>query len=113
MDLSEKRLAEFQKMKIGALVRSTLPELLEKELISQLEIEKLQKEDYSKFTFDVNFPILKKVDKTKSVLENRTVNEYTRYYANPVKSFGDAYLITSEWYEGSLDDYIKWLKRKV
>ncbi|MCR9182706.1 MAG: hypothetical protein NXH73_07245 [Flavobacteriaceae bacterium] len=113
MDHSDKNPVDFQKMKIGVLVRSTLPELLQKELISKLEIEKLQKEDYSKINFDVNYPVLKKVDKSKSLIENRRVNDYTRYYAKPVKSFGDDYLITSEWYEGSLNNYINWLKRRT
>ncbi len=113
MEYTDKDISDFRRMKIGLLVRNTLPKILEQSQITELEIKKLQEPDYSKFTFDVNFPILKKVNEKRSITENRTENSYTRYYANPVKNNGARYLITSEWYEQSLDNYIKWLQRKV
>lgn len=112
MNLTDQQILEFRKIKIGILVRNTLPKILQEELITELGINQLEKEDYSKLYFDVNYPILKRVDLSKSITENRTVNDYTRYYADPIKSYGNKYLITSEWYDRSLDDYIRWLKRK-
>lgn len=119
--MSKEKLAEIletptnqlNKLKIGMLVRATLPLILELELIADVEIEKLQSSEYSKMTFDLNYPILKKVDEKRSIAENRTIGEYTRYYAQAQKNKNSNYLITSEWYDRNQEDYIRWLKRKV
>lgn len=104
---------ELKKLKVGFLVRSTLPEILHLELISDFEVEKLQNQDYSKMVLDMNFSVLRKVNPKISILENRTVGEYTRYYAFTVKYKNQEYLVSSEWYESNLEPYINWLKRKV
>ena len=104
---------ELNKRKIGKLVKATLPLILSENLITESEIINLQKEDYCKITLDMNYPILKKVDNKLSIIENRTVNDHTRYYAGVFKNNGEEYLISSEWYERNLEDYIKWLKRRV
>ena len=113
MELSEKDITALKKEKIGILVRNTLPEILKEGLITESEIQKLQKEAYSDLTFDVKYPVLKKVNPNISILENRTVNGYTRYYSEPVGNNGISYLITSELYEKSIEGYLKWLIRRV
>lgn len=105
--------SELNNMKIGILVRSTMPEILTSEKISELEVHKLTTEDYSKMIFDMNYPVLKLVDEKKSIKENRMVGNYTRYYAFPYFYMGKQYLISSEWYDHSHESYTKWLKRKV
>ena len=100
-------------MKIGKLVRLTMPEILTSEKISDLDVYKLTTTDYSKMIFDMNFPVLKLVDEKKSLKENRMVGNYTRYYAFPYFYMGKQYLISSEWYDRNQESYIKWLKRKV
>ncbi|PWK18557.1 hypothetical protein [Xanthomarina spongicola] len=105
--------SELNKLKIGLLVRATLPEILESELISEIEIKKLTEENYSKMIFDMNYPVLKLVDENLPTINNRTIGDYTRYYANPYKSYNSRYLISSEWYDRNQEGYIKWLKRKV
>ena len=104
---------ELKKNKIGILVRSTLPILLTENLLSESEIKKLQEATYSKLTFDMNYPVLKKINPKLSLEENRMVNYYTRYYAGIYENDNGEYLISSEWYERNLEYYIKWLKRKV
>lgn len=104
---------DLKKEKIGELVRATLPIILLENLISETEIKKLQEYEYSKLFLELNYPVLKKIDPILSVLENRMINEHTRYYAGVYENSGDQYLICSEWYERSLENYIKWLKRKV
>ncbi|MDO9260331.1 MAG: hypothetical protein Q7U08_00110 [Flavobacteriaceae bacterium] len=104
---------ELKNEKIGKLVRETLPIILLEKLIPETEIKKLQEDNYSKFTFDMNYPILKKIDTKLSILENRMTKDHTRYYAEVFENGDDLYLITSEWYERNLEDYIKWMKRKV
>jgi len=113
MKISKEVLSIFKSEKIGNLVRSTLPIILEENLISQSEIEKLQKYEYSKMVFDMNYPILKKVNENLSIKENREINYYSRYYSTPIWNNESRYLITSEWYERNKEDYINWLKRKV
>ncbi|MAM29802.1 MAG: hypothetical protein CMC13_12330 [Flavobacteriaceae bacterium] len=105
--------SELLQVKIGKLVRTTLPIILFYSLITELEVKKLQQDEYCKLTLDMNYPILKKVDPNISILENRTVNGHTRYYSKPVKFIDDNYLISSEWYERNLEYYVRWLKRKV
>ena len=95
------------------LVRATLPIILSENLNPEIEINKLQEYDYSKLSLDMNYPILKKVDQTFSILENRMIKDHTRYYSGVFKNGENEYLISSEWYERNLEDYIKWLKRKV
>lgn len=104
---------DLKKEKIGELVRATLPTILLENLISETEIKKLQQHEYSKLSLEMNYPVLKKLNPIFSVLENRMINEHSRYYAGVYENKGDQYLICSEWYERSLEDYIKWLKRKV
>jgi len=93
-------------MKIGVLVRSTLTKMLENNLISESEIEKMQTLSYSKRVFDIQYPLLqnaKGIDKKP-----------LRYWANPVKSHGQYYYICSEWYDSPQNDdrsyFLNWLK---
>ncbi len=113
MDLTANEILKLKNEKIGILVRNSIPTILKRNLISQSEIEKLQEYEYSKFTFDVNYPVLKKINEKLTILENRTINEHTRYYANPIENDNVKYLYTCEWFERSQEDFIKWLRRKV
>jgi hypothetical protein len=99
--------------KVGELVRATLPQILELELISELEVKKMTEQDFSKLVFDMNYPVLRIVNENLSILENRSIGEYTRYYAQPHSYKGSRYLISSEWYDRNQEGYIRWLKRKV
>ena len=94
------------------LVRATLPQILEMELVSEMEVKKMTEDGYSKLTFDMNYPVLKKVDENISIKDNRTVGDHTRYYAEPFNYKGFRCLISSEWYDRNQEDYIRWLKRK-
>lgn len=105
--------SELNKLKIGQLVRATLPEILNSELISEIEAYRLTTTDYCKMIFNINYSVLREVDDRKSILENRTIGEYTRYYARPHSFQNKQYLICSEWYDYNQESYIKWLKRKV
>lgn len=90
-----------------------MPLILELELLSEFEVKKLTEDDYSKMVVDMNYPVLKLVNENQSLLENRTIGDYTRYYADPVLYKNNRYLISSEWYDRNQEDYIRWLKRKV
>ena len=106
-------LTALNKLRIGLLVRTTLLQVLELELISEIEVKKMTEDDYSKMIFNMNYPVLKLIDEKISINENRLVGEYTRYYVEPVAYCDSRYLISSEWYVQNQEDYIRWLKRKV
>jgi hypothetical protein len=101
---------DYDEIKIGALVRSTIPELVRDMLIDDTELNRLLQYDYSKKHFDLNYPMLRKIDESISIKENRMVGDYPRYYSQPIlKISGSRYLITSEWYDRNKSYYIHWL----
>lgn len=68
----------------------------------------MQRADYSKKTFDIQYPFLLKAQPSNNEKPNR-------YWKNPVSIMNDLYYICSEWYEkGSNNDrpyYEKWLRK--
>jgi hypothetical protein len=96
------------KLPIGKYVRETLNELIINNLISSDEIEKLQREDYSKQTFDIQFPFLKKI-------LNSNDPEWIRYWKPSVTINGERYFVCSQWYEVTANNdrpyYENWLKK--
>jgi hypothetical protein len=70
-------------------------------------------EQYSKAVFDMNYPIIKKVNNNIPITENRMVKDRTRYYAGVFTNGENQYLISSEWFDRSLEGFIQWLKRKL
>jgi hypothetical protein len=96
------------KLPIGRYVRETLNELITNNLINSDEIAKLQREDYSKQTFDIQFPFLKKI-------LNSNDPEWIRYWKPSVTINGERYFVCSQWYEVSANNdrpyYENWLKK--
>jgi len=101
----------YPDIKIGSLVRTTLPEILKDNKISDREISDLQDANFCKDKFDVNYPVLRKINSTLTIRENRFVGDYPRYYAFQTPFRNDNYLITSEWFDKNKDRYINWLKQ--
>jgi hypothetical protein len=99
-------LSSTSNVKIGEYVRTTFAEVKDK--IDREELEKLQRQDYSKATFDLQFPLLKKVFPTNSQKPHR-------YWKNPVQLFGEWYYMCSEWYETPANNdrpyYEEWLRK--
>ena len=94
------------KLKIGKYVQSTFRKVILK--IDNNELVKLQNAAYSKITFDIQFPLLKKVSRTDS-------DKIERYWKEPVEILGERYWLCSEWYEKRENNdrpfYEKWLKK--
>lgn len=95
------------KLPIGKYVRKTFGDLIRNNLIDRNEIERLQKPDYSKMTFDIQFPFLAK--------ENSSYYERIRYWKNPYHINGEIYFACSQWYETPINNdrpyYEEWLSR--
>lgn len=84
---------------IGKIVRETLIPGLNK--IPSAEIKKLQTKQYSKNTFDINYPLLSK---------NRfDSNGRPRYYATPIRINGADWYVCQEWYARSEPKLKVWL----
>jgi len=82
----------LEEMKIGVIVRTVLRKMLENNEISQTQLELMQNREYSKETFDIQYPLLQKASLTNG-------RSPKRYYSSPVSILGDYYFMCSEWFE--------------
>lgn len=96
----------LEEMKIGIIVRTVLRKILENDEVSKEEIEQMQKADYSKEVFDIQYPLLLKVSETDG-------KSPKRYYSLPIKVYGEDYFLCSEWFEVPANNdrpyLMKWL----
>ncbi|MGO4819704.1 hypothetical protein [Flavobacterium sp. W22_SRS_FP1] len=94
------------KQKIGKYVQETFKKNLAK--IDATELTKLQNAEYCKTTFDIQYPLLKKVIRSDS-------EKPERYWKDTVEILGAKYWLCSEWYEKKENNdrpyYDKWLKK--
>lgn len=62
--------------------------------------------EYSKETFDIQYPLLLKVSQTDG-------KSPARYYSSPLKIYGEDYFLCSEWFEVPANNdrpyLMKWL----
>ena len=82
----------LEETKIGIIVRVVLRKMLEEGKVSKEEIGKMQTKGYSKITFDIQYPLLQKAALTQG-------KSPKRYYAAPLRIYGEEYFLCSEWYE--------------
>lgn len=82
----------LEEMKIGIIVRTVLRKMLENGEVTKEEIEKMQTKEYSKETFDIQYPLLQKASLTDG-------ESPKRYYSSPVKIYNEDYFLCSEWFE--------------
>ena len=96
----------LEEMKIGVIARTVLRAVLESDRLSMEEVELLQSKQYSKDTFDIQYPLLLKVKNTDG-------RSPLRYYSQPVTVQGEEYFLCSEWYEVPVNNdrpyLLKWL----
>jgi hypothetical protein len=105
-----KGLDGYEEIKIGALVQSTFPELINKNLLNDETLRQLMDGKYSKTTFGLNFPVLIRINDNENVNKQRYIGNYARYYKNRYVIKNKKYYLTSQWYEISKTPYLKWLK---
>ncbi|MEK5268833.1 MULTISPECIES: hypothetical protein [unclassified Heyndrickxia] len=96
----------LEEMKIGVIVRTVLRKMLEEGKVSKEEVEKMQTKEYSKETFDIQYPLLQKAALTQG-------KSPARYYSAPIKIYGEEYFLCSEWFEVPTNNdrpyLMKWL----
>lgn len=88
-------------IKIGQIVKNYLIPTLLSDKISSTEVQKLQDADYSKQTFDINYPLLSK---------ERIINGHARYYVSPLLIKGVKYYVCQEWFDRNYQKLETWLK---
>lgn len=73
---------------------------------SEVEVKMMQESDYCKQTFDIQYPLLTKVDSDF---------EKVRYYVNPIVIYGEKYRLCSQWFETSANNdrpyLLKWIEK--
>ena len=90
-------------IKIGKLARDSFRQLIESGKVSSKELSKLQDEQYSKDTLDINYPCL--------VLEQDLKEEWkVRYYKTPIVYQGTSYRLCSQWFEYNRPYIEKWIE---
>lgn len=82
--------SQYKELKIGVLARNVLRRLLEEGKASKEEVLMLQQADYSKATFDLQYPLLAKADSTF---------EKARYYSTPLVIRNETFYMCSQWFE--------------
>lgn len=96
----------LSEMKIGVIVRTILKSLLEQGSVSEEEVKRMQTKEYSKETFDIQYPLLLPVQDSK-------VGRPARYYSAPITIRGNKYFLCSEWFEVPANNdrpyLLKWL----
>ncbi|WP_419887585.1 hypothetical protein ACN6MT_19345 [Neobacillus niacini] len=102
---------DINHLKIGALVRNEFDRLIRNNLLSGEMIQHLLDEKYSKLTFDVNYPILRKINTDQTTFDQRMINGYSRYWSTIYKINGQRYFICNDWYEKNRTKFINWVDR--
>lgn len=97
-------------IKIGKFVRSTFEQLFRKNKLSQEMLENLQDVAYSRKTFGVQYPILKRIDPNKPIDRQRLDNRGRARYWKQEYDNG-RYLLCSQWYERHRKNFIQWISQ--
>ncbi|MGJ9384486.1 DUF6946 family protein [Salipaludibacillus sp. CF4.18] len=96
---------------IGEFVNTTLIGLIKNRQLSNEMVEWLTDTEYCKEVFDINYPVLKKLDETVPSSEQRKIRGYNRYWTKIVYIHQARYLICNDWHERNRVKYQRWLVR--
>lgn len=97
--------SQLSSLRIGEYVRTTFPEVIGD--LDLYELARLQRADYSKVTFGIQYPFLRKKKFYQTKIE--------RYWKTPVRIHGEFYFVCSEWFETAQNNdrpyYETWLRK--
>jgi len=95
----------YKELKIGQLARTILRRMLEDGAASEDEVGFMQKTDYSKQFFNLQYPLLLRTNERDTELH---------YYKDPVIIRGNQYRICCEWFETAANNdrpyLLKWIE---
>ena len=89
------RNSTYRELKIGKLAQVVFRKLLESGAATDEEISLMQTVDYSKKTFDLQYPVLADADSDFDAV---------RYYVKPLTIDGKKYMLCSQWFETSANN---------
>jgi len=103
----ERTLQSTDEIKIGQLLRTTFRELFAQRKITEKMVSSLMDLEYSKQTFGLSFPVLKRID--DRYLLSKQIQDHkgrSRYWS---QEFGNGkYLICSQWYPRHRKKFLDW-----
>jgi hypothetical protein len=97
-------------IEIGLLVRSVIRNLAVTRQLTDEMIQRMLDERYSKGTFDLNYPLLKNIDKEKFLEDPKNI-EYDRYSSSLYTINDGDYLICKEWNEDQRMLFLNWFEQ--
>ncbi len=107
-ELKKKKTSQgMDEIKIGQLVRTTFRELFAQRKITEKMVSSLMDLEYSKQTFGLSFPVLKRIDDRYPL--SKQIQDHkgrARYWS---QEFGNGkYLICSQWYPRYRKKFLDW-----
>lgn len=100
-------------VKIGKLVRTTIEDLINRNLLSNDTIQLLLDKEYCKNTFNINYPLLKELNSSFSIKSQRYIGEYARYWSETFLINNNEYIVCQEWYERNREYFESWKSRLI
>ena len=97
------------------MIRTFIIKLLKEKVISENELKKMETPEYSKEVFNLNFEILKPVDRKLDIIKQKQDSKgYNRYYDVIISTSGKEYLLCSQWVESlHRESFEKWLAHRL
>lgn len=104
---------ELIEKKVGLIAKGEVSKILESNKATMEEILWLQSDKYSKETFNLQYPLLKEINYSRNVGEQKK-DQYgrNRYYKDPITIYGKKYFLCSQWYEKNRSYLIKWIESR-
>lgn len=99
----------YNPIKIGKYVWESFNNLVRNNKLTNVEINSLLDEIYSRNTFHIGYPFLKKIDGRATIKQQMMVGSYQRYWKSVIRIFNEDYIVCKEWYESNRFFYNKWL----
>ncbi|SHK64090.1 hypothetical protein [Xylanibacter ruminicola] len=91
----------YTEMKIGRLANHTLRDAIENNRVNMTEIKNMQRSDWSKEVFGINYPLL---------VSEESQFPKERYYVMPIEFDKKNYYLCSQWFEASSRNLLlKWI----
>ena len=108
-------IAALDQLKIGRVVQLTMTHMVEKNLLCDDIIKKLQSKPWCMETFGINFPLLIDISDSSEKDELRKDSKgRSRYYTTPIKHKGKSYLLCKEWNDKThRKKYDIWYKKLI
>jgi hypothetical protein len=99
--------------KIGQFVRKEIGKLARNGQISEEMVQHLLDETYSKETFNLNFPVLRRIEKGQYISKQKYIDGYSRYWSEAFVINGRIYIVCNKWNERHRTKFLNWLELLV